>query len=276
MPADTPPDERARLRADCSRCAALCCVGPAFAASADFAIDKPAGQPCPNLRGDNACSIHDRLRDRGFGGCVAFDCFGAGQQVVQVTFGGRDWRDAPEVAASMFTVLPVVRQLHEARWYLAEAASVLPDGPLRQEAEHLADAARDRGDAAADVLAALDTDTFRRQVGELLSRVSATVRADAPGPRVTLTGADLAGGDLTDVDLRGAVLRGACLIGADLRGADLDRADLLGADLRGADVRGALLADALFLTPPQVDAATGDAATTLPRVLARPPHWPAT
>ena len=39
------------LRADCTRCFALCCVAPAFAASADFAIDKPAGQPCPNPTG---------------------------------------------------------------------------------------------------------------------------------------------------------------------------------------------------------------------------------
>ena len=83
------------LRADCSRCFALCCVAPAFAASADFAIDKPAGHPCPNLQEEDfRCGIHDRLRERGFPGCTVFDCFGAGQQVAQVTFGGRDLRRA--------------------------------------------------------------------------------------------------------------------------------------------------------------------------------------
>ena len=86
---------RLELRADCERCAALCCVAPAFSASADFAIDKAAGQPCPNLRADFRCSIHDRLRPSGFGGCAAFDCLGAGQQVVGGTFGGRDWRSEP-------------------------------------------------------------------------------------------------------------------------------------------------------------------------------------
>ena len=51
--AGLPPDDpRHALRADCSRCEALCCVAPAFAASADFAIDKPAGVPCPRLRDD--------------------------------------------------------------------------------------------------------------------------------------------------------------------------------------------------------------------------------
>jgi hypothetical protein len=34
---------RRDLTADCSRCVGLCCVVPAFAASADFAIDQPAG-----------------------------------------------------------------------------------------------------------------------------------------------------------------------------------------------------------------------------------------
>ncbi|HEY3438708.1 MAG TPA: pentapeptide repeat-containing protein, partial [Actinotalea sp.] len=35
------------LVADCSRCAGLCCVVPAFVRSADFAITKPAQTPCP-------------------------------------------------------------------------------------------------------------------------------------------------------------------------------------------------------------------------------------
>ena len=42
-------DPRSDLRADCERCVGLCCVAPAFSASADFAIDKAAGRPCPNL-----------------------------------------------------------------------------------------------------------------------------------------------------------------------------------------------------------------------------------
>nr|BFE68040.1 hypothetical protein GCM10020092_013410 [Actinoplanes digitatis] len=64
------------LRADCGRCAGLCCVAPAFARSADFAIDKPAGRPCPNLAEDFRCGIHERLPEKGFRGCVVFDCFG--------------------------------------------------------------------------------------------------------------------------------------------------------------------------------------------------------
>ncbi|MGY2084842.1 pentapeptide repeat-containing protein [Blastococcus sp. SYSU DS0539] len=273
MPGPSLPlaDDRADLRADCSRCAGLCCVGPAFAASADFAIDKPAGTPCRHLRDDFRCGIHDRLRDRGFPGCTVFDCFGAGQRITQRTFGGRAWRETPELARAQFAVLPVVRQLHEMLWYLAEVPTLPASDGLRDDAERLRAEAERCADGSAGELTALDVGGLRDRVGELLGRVSEQVRA---GSRARdRRGADLMGRDLRRTDLRGAGLRGAYLIGADLRGADLGTADLLGTDLRAADVRGADLSRCLFLTQPQVSAARGDAATRLPAAVRRPAHW---
>ena len=259
-------DERAHLRADCSRCAGLCCVAPAFAASADFAIDKPAGVACPNLREDFRCGIHAQLRERGFPGCAVFDCFGAGQRITQGTFGGRSWREAPELAAAQFAVLPVVRQLHEALWYLAEARSLTGAAEVRELEELTERLAAD----TPDELTALDVGAHRARVGELLSRVSESVRG--PG-RPDRRGADLMGRDLRRSRLHDASLRGAYLIGADLRGVDLGTADLLGADLRAADVRGADLSRVLFLTQPQLTAARGDASTRIPATLRRPESW---
>jgi hypothetical protein len=261
-------DARAHLKANCANCVALCCVGPAFAASADFAIDKPAGAPCPNLRSDDLCRIHDRLRDRGFPGCQVFDCFGAGQHVTQGTFGGRSWRESPELASAMFAVLPVMRQLHEILWYLAEAAVLPAAAPLAGEI----DAARIRTETlsrgSGEELTVLDVGAHRAEVGQLLGRISDLVRT-GPDHR----NADLIGHDLRRRDLRDAGLRGAYLIAADLRGLDLGTADLLGADLRNADLRGADLSRCLFLTQPQVTAARGDMSTRLPVALSAPPHW---
>lgn len=196
-----------------------------------------------------------------------FDCFGAGQRIVQETFGGDTWLGSPEVAATQFAVLPVVRQLHEALWYLVEAAERSPSAEvaeLRDRTERLATG------TPAELLA-LDTGAHRAQVGELLGRVSAAVRAGERGP--DRRGADLMGRDLRRARLRGADLRGAYLIGADLRGVDLGLADLLGADLRAADVRGADLSRCLFLTQPQVTAARGDTSTRLPVAVSTPPGW---
>jgi uncharacterized protein YjbI with pentapeptide repeats len=260
------------LRADCGRCAALCCVVPAFAASADFAIGKAAGQPCPNLRAGFRCGIHGRLRPEGFPGCAAYDCFGAGQQVIQVTFGGRDWRHAPEVAGEMFAVFPVMRQLHELLFYLTSGLTLAAAAPLRGELNAALDDLRRLTRASPGELAGLDLDVRRGQVSALLQRVSKLARGDVR-PELELRGADLIGKNLSGADLRRANLRGAYLIGTGLSGADLSAADVTGADTRGADLSGANLAGTIFLTQSQVDAARGDRTTRLPPALARPPHW---
>ena len=146
---------RPELRADCARCFGLCCVAPAFAVSAEFAINKPAGQACPNLRPDFRCGIHRDLRARGFPGCAVYDCFGAGQQVAQVTFGGRDWRQAPDTARQMFDVFAVMRQLHELLWHLTEAVALAPAGPLHAELERMLDRTARLADGTPQELLAL-------------------------------------------------------------------------------------------------------------------------
>jgi uncharacterized protein YjbI with pentapeptide repeats len=266
-----PPDPRAHLRADCGDCFGLCCVAPAFTASTDFAISKPAGHACPNLRTDFRCGIHTELRERGFAGCTVFDCLGAGQKISQVTFGGRDWRTAPELTRPMVAVFPVMRGLHELLWYLTEAARLPDAAPIRDDlATALADTERLTLGTAAELLA-VDVPAHRDRVNVLLLRASELARARFVSAEHR--GADLIGAKLAGADLRGANLRGAYLIGSDLRGADLRSADLIGADLRGADLSGADLSDSLYVTRAQLDAAKGDLNTRLPAALARPGHW---
>jgi uncharacterized protein YjbI with pentapeptide repeats len=248
-------------------------VAPAFSASADFAIDKPAGHPCPHVQADYRCGIHQDLRRRGFPGCAAYDCFGAGQQVCQVTFGGRDWRQDPGAATQMFRVFVIMRQLHELLWYLAAALALPAASGMHGELRRAQEATEALTRSQAEALLDLDTERHREHVNALLHRASEVVRAQVPGRKLDGRGADLAGASLTTADLSGANLRGALLIGADLSHADLSLADLTGADLRAADLRGANLAATLFLTQSQLDAAKGDAGTTVPPTLIRPAHW---
>ena len=44
--------------------------------------------------------------------------------VSQVTYNGRDWRQAPGTAKEMYDVFPIMRQLHELLWYLNEALTL--------------------------------------------------------------------------------------------------------------------------------------------------------
>jgi uncharacterized protein YjbI with pentapeptide repeats len=235
-------------------------VALSFERSSDFAYDKPAGTPCRNLQDDFRCGIHPRLRASGFSGCTVYECFGAGQRVTQL-FGGRTWRDEPAIAADMFAAFTAMRGLHELLWYLTEALAIPAAAPLHEEVARV----------RAEVSEAVDGPDPQRRVGELLGRVSALAREGLAGRQAR--GGDLIGASLAGAELRGADLRGALLIGADLRDADLRLADLLGADLRGARLAGADLTDALFLAPPQVASAQGDATTRLPTGLVAPAHW---
>jgi uncharacterized protein YjbI with pentapeptide repeats len=249
-------------------------VAPAFTASADFAMDKPAGVPCSHLRADFRCGIHLGLREKGFAGCTVFDCFGAGQQVAQVTFHGTSWRAAPETAEQMFAVFTVLRQLHELLWYVEAALSYPAAASVHQRLRIVREETIAWTSSSAEALLALDVAAHRDKVNALLLKASDLVRAPVGRRARQLRGADLVGAKLAGADLRGANLRGALLVGAELAGADLRLADLIGADLRGADLCGADLTDGLFLTQSQLQSANGDSATRLSLGLVHPQHWP--
>ena len=230
------------LAADCARCAALCCSLP-FSRGREFPEDKPDDSRCRHVAADHRCSIHERLWEGGWLGCVTFDCFGAGQHVVQQTYAGARDADPGERRA----VFAVVRQLHEMRFLLGDPACASSSADA--EAAALAAELAALGEGAPQTLAALDVASRRARAGAIFARVAA--------------------------ELGGPSYRGALLLAADLRDRDLHRADLLGADLRDADLRGSDLSTTLFLTQPQVTAARGDAATRLPERLTRPAHWAA-
>ncbi|KNX35963.1 pentapeptide repeat-containing protein [Luteipulveratus halotolerans] len=259
------------LRADCSQCFGLCCVVPAFSASVDFAIDKPARTPCPNLAANSLCSVHTRLPELGFRGCTVYDCFGAGQRVSQETFDGVDWRS--ESAPEMFDVFPVMRDLHELLWYVTESVRLLPSGALRASLRAEGERLDGLGSGAPAEVASVDVDALRAEVNPLLQQASSVLRTSARADGSDMRGADLFGADLRRRDLRGASLRGALMVAADLRGVDLAGADVTGADLRDADLRGADLTGTLYLLQSQLDSARGDSSTQLPTDRRAPVRW---
>jgi uncharacterized protein YjbI with pentapeptide repeats len=255
---------REDLRADCSSCFGLCCVALTFSKSADFAIDKDAGDPCPNLQEDFRCGIHQKLRTKGFQGCTVYDCFGAGQKISRLA--GESWREQP--GQKMFEALPIMRQLHELLWYLTESLQLKETAAIHDQLQASLDHIEQ---LTFQDLATVDLVKERQAVNELLLQTSELVRGKQK--KKDRRGADLIGAKLRGSDLSQANLRGAYLIGADLRDADLRKADLIGADLRDTDLRGADLTGALFLTQAQANAARGDDATKLPAAIIRPSHW---
>jgi hypothetical protein len=239
-----------------------------FEAASGFGIDKAGGTPCPHLASDDRCEIHATLREDGWTGCSVFECFGAGQQVSQVTYAGVSWREQdnlPEMAA----VLSVMRVLHEMLTHLGEARRRSPGPDVLALETHLVGLTR----AAPSELLGLGLDELVGRVSEVLEEAGARLHQAHGDQGPSYRNEDLAGRDLRRWMLNDADLRGALLIRTDLREQDLGRADLLGADLRDADLRGTDLAEVLFLTQSQLNAARGDGDTAIPAGLARPHHW---
>jgi len=269
------------LRVDCGKCFGFCCVALYFSASDGFPNNKDAGKPCANLQSDFSCAIHENLRKKGLKGCTAYDCFGAGQKVAQVTYGGHDWRQVPESASKMFEVFLVMRQLHEMLWYLTQARTLQITHPIRNELSYMAFETERITDLSAESLIALNVAAHRDNVNALLLQTSELVRTKAQSGQKTplkhqktmTKRSDFIGVDFRKTNLRGADLRGALLIAANLSGVNLSGVDLIGADLRDTNLRGANLTDSIFITQAQINTAKGDAHTKLPMFLTRPAYW---
>jgi hypothetical protein len=126
------------LRADCTQCAGLCCVTLAFDRGESFGFAKAAGRPCPHLQPSHRCAIHVQRFERGFSGCVSFDCAGAGQLVTRL-FASRNVLGTPVVARAVEDVFRITRQVQQLRLLLHEAARLpLSADRERRRAELLA------------------------------------------------------------------------------------------------------------------------------------------
>jgi uncharacterized protein YjbI with pentapeptide repeats len=272
---------RSNLQIDCEKCFGFCCVALYFSASEGFPLDKEAGKPCVNLQSDFRCSVHKSLKDLGLKGCTSYDCFGAGQKVAMVTYGGHDWRQSSKSANQMYEVFLIMRQIHEMLWYLAEAFELQPPGRTQGQIKMIINETEHLTLLSPEALVKLDLEAHRVAVNALIQQTSELVREKARKGQSSLgkrkkvfgRGLDLIGADLRKTNLQGEDLRGAFLIAADLRGVDLSGADLIGADLRDANICGANLSKSIFVTQAQINAAKGDAGTKLPISLSRPTHW---
>jgi hypothetical protein len=158
----------AMLRADCSRCAGLCCVAHAFDRSDEFAFDKPCDEACHHLTAAFQCGIHAERSLRGFSGCARYECFGAGQKITEI-YEGRTWRDSPAEAPEMFETFRTLRKVHEQLALLHAAGKLsLPQAATerRQSFEDLL-APADGWTVAA--LRALEIDTVSRDIAAFLA-----------------------------------------------------------------------------------------------------------
>ncbi|MDL4840219.1 pentapeptide repeat-containing protein [Aquibacillus rhizosphaerae] len=264
------------LKSDCTNCFGLCCVALPYGKSADFPFNKDGGDPCRNLCSNNLCAIHDQLREKGFRGCVSYECFGAGQHVSQSIYNGKDWREDKEQVEEMFTVFPIVQQLHEMLLYLQQTLTLKETESLKNSLQKIYEDTFELTLKKPKEILKIDIVAHRSKVSALLIESSKIYRNynNKKGRKNGLKKkSDYLGANLKGLNLQGEDFRGKLMIAANLSHSDLSRADFIGADFRDANLSGANLTDVLFLTQSQINSAVGDVFTKIPSYLERPSHW---
>ena len=263
-------DLKQSLAIDCAHCCGLCCVALYFAKTEGFSKDKPAGKPCHHLQKDFRCAIHAQLSQQKLKGCLAYDCFGAGQKVTQSLYNDNNWQASPQSAQQMFAVFSTVFQLHQMLWYLLEAVDLSIDQKTKMVLENLIGENQHLTSLAPEQLASLDIAPYRQRVNEQLKSICVQMaRKCQKGAKAN----DYIGRNFKKGDLRGRDFSMTLMIAADLEGCQLQGANFLGADMRDVNIKNTDLSQCLFLTQGQINHTKGNSQTKLPSYLKRPESW---
>lgn len=259
---------------NCSKCCGLCCTALWFSKSDGFPEDKSAGVPCKNLQSDHRCKIYSKLSKQKLKGCMGYDCFGAGQQVISILGKCPDWKSISSQEAEMiFQSYLTVLQIHQVLWYLTESSTLRLDGKEKENIRVQLIEGKRMAAQPLEALQKLDVEDFRVRSNKILKNVCSGVRTKlCPGKKADPV-KNYMGKNMMKKNLSGKDFNMALLIAADLEGADLYGASFLGADMRDINIKNTDLSQCLFLTQMQINTAKGNQATKLPPYLHKPDTW---
>ena len=257
------------LAANCGECCGICCVALYFTKMDGFPEDKRPGKPCSNLTDDFKCKIHSDLMKHQLKGCMAYDCFGAGQKVTREIYKGLDWREHSDCAGEMFQVFLIVYQLHQMLWYLIEAHKATSKNIQNQLTLLIQENKQMTKMKPAEILG-VDVEEYRQRVNSGLKEVCHFLNKGLKQDKKTF---NYMGKSFKKQNLDGEDFSMALLIAADLEGCSLRKTNFLGADMRDANLNNTDLSDSLFLTQMQINTARGNSNTIIPESLIKPDTW---
>lgn len=259
-----------KLKINCEKCSGLCCVALYCNKTDGFPTNKDAGIPCKHLDSDFRCDIHSNLASKNMRGCLAYDCFGAGQKVTQRYASGVDWKAVSNQAAEIFQVFIIVFQLHQMEWYLVEALSLTFNAHLKSVIRELISQNEQMTAQQPYEILCLDIENYRQKVNQTLKEVSEDITVCPSGGAKTK---DFFGKDFKKANLGGIDFSMSVMIVTNLEGCNLRHANFLGVDMRDANIKNTDLSQCAFLTQMQINSAKGNINTKLPKNLLHPVAW---
>lgn len=258
-----------KLAIDCKKCSGLCCVALCYMKVDGFPSNKPAGKPCGNLMPDFRCAIHPQLVQANMKGCLAYDCFGAGQKVTQICFPDSDWKNSPKKASDIFEVFLILFRLHQLLWYLLEALSLVAAEQLASDIEALIIDNEQMTALSPVEILNLDVEKYKIKVNQVLRKVSEMICVNPNGKQIK----EFSGKNFKKSTLDCRDFSMSFMIGANLEGCSLRGTNFLGADMRDTNIKNTDLSESIFLTQMQINSARGNSNTKLPAHLSRPTTW---
>ena len=264
-------DYALKLKIDCKNCSGLCCVSLYCIKTDGFPANKEAGIPCAYLGSDFGCNIHSKLLEKNYKGCIAYDCFGAGQRATELCLSNGTWKTNSRQADIIFETFMIVFQLHQMLWYLVEAFQLTSDNKLKSAIDELILENEQMAEMLPENCSKADLSSYRLKVNTILKQISSALSISASATRHS----DMTylGKNFKKVNLDGKDFSMSLMIAANLTGCSLKKTNFLGADIRDANVKDTDLSESIFLTQMQINSAIGNKNTRLPDNLSRPAHW---
>lgn len=258
---------------NCGECCGLCCVALYCTKSDGFPHDKEMGAACVNLLEDYKCKVHSKLLQRGLKGCLAYDCFGAGQFLTQQLKYLPDWRTgSPKEADKISNSYIVVLRVHQTLWYLSQCLILRLPQSEKERARSLINEGNALIEKPVEMLAILDPQPFCERSNEYLKHVCSIYETISSNVS-NLQSSNYMGKNMQRKNLARFDFRMSLLIAANLMQADLHGANFLGADMRDTNICNTDLSQCLFLTQIQINSARGNHNTILPPYLNKPRVW---
>jgi hypothetical protein len=264
-------DYAVKLKIDCKNCSGLCCVSLYCSKTDGFPANKEAGTPCSYLDSDYGCNIHSILGEKNYRGCIAYDCFGAGQRATQLCLSKGTWKTNPKQADMIFETFMIVFQLHQMLWYLVEAFQLTSDNKLKSTIEELIQENEQMAEILPENCSKTDLSAYRLKVNTVLKQISSAISRSTSTSRHS----DMMylGKNFKKANLDGKDFSMSLMIASNFTGCSLKKTNFLGADIRDANVKDTDLSESIFLTQMQINSAIGNKNTRLPDNLIRPAAW---
>lgn len=262
------------FKIDCNKCSGLCCVALYFTRTDGFPKDKEAGVACKNLQSDYKCKIHSKLSQQGLKGCIAYDCFGAGQHVTRYIKSLPDWLIISKKEADViFNSYLVVLKIHQALWYLSQCLILCLPQSEKEQAKLLVDAGTALIEHPLEALSEFKIKFFCEKSNDYLKYICSLYQKTPLSNSNNMQINNYMGKNMKRKNLVGKDFSMSLLIAANLEQANLDGANFLGADMRDTNIQNTDLSQCLFLTQIQINAARGNNRTILPPFLHKPEAW---